>query len=223
MQLLLLTKVPLREESFEHQLKQLGHEVYCSTSMITVIRNQSYSEDFLYQFEAIIFSETLYDKEAEELIALLPQGNFKVFRRSSETSCQESDAWIPVEASLERLREVLLAAEISRLALKDVERTQQIAVKQQLSELNLKLKQKEIVYYLIKSGDRTVSRTEISRQIWGKEPTKSILASLSKVVSKINEKLEIELGEEAIQTIWGQGYRLNKRVFDFLEKEISLQ
>ncbi|MGO2891596.1 helix-turn-helix domain-containing protein [Enterococcus devriesei] len=224
MQLLLLTKVPLYEENFERQLKQLGHEVYCSSSMITLIRNKSYSEDFLYQFEAIIFSETLYDKEAEELIALLPQGNFKAFRRSSEISCQNSetifDAWIPVEASLERLREVLLAAELSRLVMKDVERVQQITVKQKLSELNLKLKQKEIVYYLIKSGDRTVSREEISRQIWEKDPTKSVLASLSKVVSKVNEKLEIELGDEAIQTVWGQGYRLNKRIFDYLEEDI---
>ncbi|MGO3608374.1 MAG: helix-turn-helix domain-containing protein, partial [Enterococcus sp.] len=85
---------------------------------------------------------------------------------------------------------------------------------------NLKLKQKEIVYYLIKSGDRTVSREEISRQIWEKDPTKSVLASLSKVVSKVNEKLEIELGDEAIQTVWGQGYRLNKRIFDYLEEDI---
>ena len=72
---------------------------------------------------------------------------------------------------------------------------------------------------MIQSGDRTVPREEISREIWEKEPTKSVLASLSKVVSKVNEKLENRFGDEAIQTVWGQGYRLNKKFFDYLEND----
>lgn len=226
MQLLLLTKVPLYEESFERQLKQLGNEVYCSSNMISILKRSSLDKTFLEQFEGIIFSETLYDIEAYEVIKHLPQGNIKLFRRSTGSSAEEAaaspfDAWIPMNADLERLREILLIAELSSLATKDAAHVQQITVKQKLSELNLKLKQKEIVYYLIQAGDRTVPREEISREIWEKAPTKSVLASLSKVVSKVNEKLTNEFGDEAIQTVWGQGYRLNKKFFDYLENDLA--
>nr|WP_249023813.1 helix-turn-helix domain-containing protein [Enterococcus malodoratus] len=226
MQLLLLTKVPLYEENFERQLKQLGNEVYCSNSLITAFKRGTFNKELLAQFEGIIFSETMYDKEVEELIQVLPKENLKFFRRINEVSCDETfdsiyDAWIPMDSSLERVREILLVAELSKLASKEADRSQQITVKQKLSDLNLKLKQKEIVYYLIQSGDRTVPREEISRQIWEKAPTKSVLASLSKVVSKVNEKLENEFGDEAIQTVWGQGYRLNKKIFDFLYDDLS--
>ncbi|GAA2917133.1 helix-turn-helix domain-containing protein [Enterococcus pseudoavium] len=223
MRLLLLTKVPLYEDNFERQLKQLGNEVYCSNSLIQSIKKKTMNRQFLSQFEGVIFSETLYDKEATELMQLLPQEQLKSFRRTTETRCDEElpvfDAWLPLDATLERLRELLLIAELAHLSAKNADRVQQISVKQKLSDLNLKLKQKEIVYYLIQSGDRTVSREEISRKIWGKDPTKSVLASLSKVVSKVNEKLAYEFGDEVIQTVWGQGYRLNKKIFEYLEND----
>ncbi|MDU5335080.1 helix-turn-helix domain-containing protein [Enterococcus sp.] len=227
MQLLVLTKVPLYEENFENQLKQLGNEVYCSSNLIALLKMGTCNTQFLSQFEGIIFSETLFEKETEELIQQLPKGRFKLFRRVVEARCDESsesvfDALIPVDSNLERLRELLLIVEISRLAHQKEEQAQQLTVKQKLSDLNLKLKQKEIVYYLIQSGDRTVSREEISRQIWEKEPNASVLASLSKVVSKINEKLEQEFGHEAIQTLWGQGYRLNRDFFDYFENDVVM-
>lgn len=224
MQLLIFTKVPLYEESFELQLKQLGNEVYCSNRLIDLLKQGRLDDDFFSKFEGIIFSETLYDKEVEEICRLLPRGEFKIFRRSSEAELEKTselfDAWLPLDSTLDNLRELLLIAEMSQLAFKNANLVQQITVKQKLSDLNLKLKQKEIVYYLIQSGDRTVPREEISRQIWEKEPTKSVLASLSKVVSKVNEKLAVEFGDEAIQTVWGQGYRLNKKIFDYLENDL---
>jgi len=228
MQLLLLTKVPLYEENFERQLKQLGNEVYCSSNLLAMLKRNSFDKAFLTQFEGIIFSETLYDIEAYEVIKQLPQGNIKLFRRATESNYEKDssspfDAWIPLNSDLERLRETLLLAELSSLASKDAAHVQQVTVKQKLSDLNLKLKQKEIVYYLIQAGERTVPREEISRQIWEKAPTKSVLASLSKVVSKVNEKLGNEFGDEAIQTVWGQGYRLNKKFFDYLENDFVEQ
>ncbi|MEQ7031251.1 helix-turn-helix domain-containing protein [Enterococcus avium] len=224
MQLLLLTKVPLYEENFERQLKQLGNEVYCSSNMLTMLKRNSFDKAFLTQFEGIIFSETIYDIEAYEVIKQLPQANIKLFRRAADSNFDKEgsspfDAWISMNSDLERVREILLLAELSSLASKDAAHVQQVSVKQKLSDLNLKLKQKEIVYYLIQAGDRTVPREEISRQIWEKDPTKSVLASLSKVVSKVNEKIGNEFGEEAIQTVWGQGYRLNKKFFDYLEDD----
>lgn len=225
MQLLILTKVPSYEETFESQLKQLGNEVYCSNSLITELKKEKFNKQFLSQFDGIIFSESLYDKEVEGLVQQLQYGRFKLFRRVIDMSCDEMpetnfDGLIPVDSNLERLREILLIAEISRLAFQKEDHVQQMNVKQKLSDLNLKLKQKEIVDYLIHSGNRTVSREEISRQIWNKEPNKSVLASLSKVVSKVNEKLEYECGHGAIQTVWGQGYRLRKEFFDYFENDL---
>lgn len=221
MRLLLLSKVPLYEENFERQLKQLGNEVYCSHSLIAAL--QKGNQQFIDQFDGIIFSETLYDKETNELIQQLSPNKWKLFRRGMDIACQEEtsafDAWIPLDADLEKLRELLSVAE-GTASFEESGRGQQIIVKQKLSDLNLKLKQKEIVYYLIQSGNRTVSREEISHQIWEKAPTKSVLASLSKVVSKVNEKLEKAFGDEAIQTIWGQGYRLNRKIFDYLENDV---
>ena len=224
MQLLVLTKVPLYEENFENQLKQLGNEVYCSSKLLEMIRIETFNKQFLTQFEGIVFSETLFEKEIEDLIKELPNGRLKLFRRVIDVDCDERvksnyDALIPVNSNLENLRDTLQIVEISRLAIQKKEQDQQLSVKQKLSDLTLKLKQKEIVYYLIQAGDRTVPREEISRQIWEKDPTKSVLASLSKVVSKVNEKIGNEFGEEAIQTVWGQGYRLNKKFFDYLEDD----
>ena len=209
MQLLVLTKVPLYEENFENQLKQLGNEVYCSSKLLEMIRIETFNKQFLTQFEGIIFSETLFEKEIEDLIKELPNGRFKLFRRVIDVDCDERvksnyDALIPVNSNLENLRDTLQIVEISRLAIQKKEQDQQLSVKQKLSDLTLKLKQKEIVYYLIQAGDRIVSREELSRQIWGKEPNASVLASLSKVVSKVNEKLENEFGHVAIQTLWGK-------------------
>ena len=84
MQLLLLTKVPLYEENFERQLKQLGNEVYCSSNMLTMLKRNSFDKAFLTQFEGIIFSETIYDIEAYEVIKQLPQANIKLFRRAAD-------------------------------------------------------------------------------------------------------------------------------------------
>lgn len=81
MQLLVLTKVPLYEENFENQLKQLGNEVYCSSKLLEMIRLDTFNKQFLTQFEGIIFSETLVEKEIDELIKALSKGRFKFFRR----------------------------------------------------------------------------------------------------------------------------------------------
>ena len=179
MQLLILTKALSYEEAFESQLKQLGNEVYCSHNLIAMLKEETFNKQFLSQFDGIIFSESLYDKEVEELVQQLQYERFKLFRRVIEVSCDDRtesifDGLIPVDSNLERLREILLIAEISRLAYQKEDRAQQLQVKQKLSDLNLKLKQKEIVNYLIQSGNRTVSREEISRQIWNKEANKSV-------------------------------------------------
>lgn len=120
MQLLVLTKVPLHEESFENQLKQLGNEVFCSCNLLETIRLETFSKKFLMQFEGIIFSETLVEKEIDELIKALPKGRFKLFRRAIDMDCDEKtkssyDAWIPVNLTLENLRDVLQIVETSRL------------------------------------------------------------------------------------------------------------
>lgn len=46
MQLLVLTKVPLYEENFENQLKQLGNEVYCSSKLLEMIRIETFNNNF---------------------------------------------------------------------------------------------------------------------------------------------------------------------------------
>lgn len=149
MQLLILTKALSYEEAFESQLKQLGNEVYCSHNLIAMLKEETFNKQFLSQFDGIIFSESLYDKEVEELVQQLQYERFKLFRRVIEVSCDDRtesifDGLIPVDSNLERLREILLIAEISRLAYQKEDRAQQLQVKQKLSDLNLKLKQKKL-------------------------------------------------------------------------------
>lgn len=122
MQLLVLTKVPLYEENFENQLKRLGNEVYCSSKLLEMIRIETFNKQFLTQFEGIIFSETLFEKEIEDLIKELPNGRFKLFRRVIDVDCDERvksnyDALIPLNSNLENLRDTLQIVEISRLAI----------------------------------------------------------------------------------------------------------
>ena len=62
--------------------------------------------------------------------------------------------------------------------------------------------------------DETVSRTEMSRAIWGDGPNSSQLAQMSIIAKRIRWKLKEMESALVVEAIWGKGYRLKQRNFD---------
>ena len=77
-----------------------------------------------------------------------------------------------------------------------------------------------LISILIKSEDQVVTREELCRQIWNEEVTKSHLASLSSMVTRIKDKFEhTPLENAAIHTLWGKGYRVNPELLELIQND----
>ena len=78
------------------------------------------------------------------------------------------------------------------------------------------LSKKETAFFekLLNSNDETVSRTEMSRAIWGAGPNSSQLAQMSIIAKRIRWKLKEMESALVVEAIWGKGYRLKQRNFD---------
>lgn len=83
-QILLFTNNPLNEQSFETRLRQLGHEVFTTKTMLNYCLIESPMKDFIKIFHHIILSETLSNAEVQELLKTLHTYSIPVYRKSNE-------------------------------------------------------------------------------------------------------------------------------------------
>jgi hypothetical protein len=84
-QILLLTKNPLNEQTFEEKIYQLGHEVFSSVVLIDACLVRESNNDFLKMFTHVILSETIANEEVKKLIQKLKQYSVKILRKSDES------------------------------------------------------------------------------------------------------------------------------------------
>lgn len=222
---LILTKNILFEQKLQNQLQCLGYEVYCSKVVFEKLLYKLDVDQIDEKFIAVIISETISDKEAQQLFLKLNKTNY-FFRKTSFEPDEEAQemikeigfcGWISDSQSIDRLREYLE----THLANANKKEKQPKLIFNQNGELKQEelrailriLSKKEMAFFekLIQSNGEMVSRAEMSHAIWGTDPNSSQLAQMSILAKRIRWKLkEMGIEEELVETIWGKGYRLNQ-------------
>lgn len=221
-QILLFTNNPLNEQSFEERLRQLGHEVFTTKRMIDLCLLENTTNEFLRLFHQIILSETLANAEVKELIRVLKKHAIPIFRKSDEqleeTQLEEwrelgITDWIENRPSIEVLRETLSCdnvrpeEKIIYLPKSDKKRP--------LSSLSLSSGEVKLFQILYEYKKQTVSREELCRRMWNRDKTNSSMSQLSVMVKHLKQKLsDQQIKGPIIETCWGQGYRLDERVYE---------
>lgn len=61
--ILLLTKCVFAEQELEEKIRQLGHEVLSSTSLLKSILQERLPECFLHEFQIVLLSESITNGE----------------------------------------------------------------------------------------------------------------------------------------------------------------
>lgn len=226
---LILTKNVLFEQKLQNQLQCLGYEVYCSKVIFEKLLYKIDVEQIDETFIAVIISETISDKEAQQLFSKLGKTSYFFRKTSFEPDEVEQEMikeigfydWISDSQPIDRLREYLA----THLANVNQKENQPKLIFNQNGELKQEelhaifrvLSKKEMAFFekLLKSNGEMVSRVEMSRAIWGAAPNSSQLAQMSILAKRIRWKLkEMGIEEELVETIWGKGYRLNQSQID---------
>ncbi|MDD4328085.1 MAG: response regulator transcription factor [Eubacteriales bacterium] len=74
-------------------------------------------------------------------------------------------------------------------------------------EINLTLKEYELLLFLISNPDRVFDREELFSHVWGADALGDS-ATVTVHIGRIREKIEIDLSSsQYIETVWGVGYR----------------
>jgi DNA-binding winged helix-turn-helix (wHTH) protein len=230
-QILLFTNNPLNEQSFETRLRQLGHEVFTTKTMLNYCLIESPMKDFIKIFHHIILSETLSNAEVQELLKTLHTYSIPVYRKSNElleeTLLEEWKEkgiaeWIEIEPSIEVLREVLSSYMVKQGKVIFLPQQQN---KRELSSLILSSGAEKLFRILYQKQANVLSREEICLKMWNKGKNNSTMSQLSVLVKHLKDKLsQQQIEGPIIETCWGQGYRLDKTVYDqiYIESEVKM-
>lgn len=210
--IVIITKNTLAEKGLQEQLQLMNYEVLChqGTNLNDLLFTAG--PTFLTFFDFMIISETLSQKDYQNILADLARLEIKIeVLRKSETKnpLSESDANIlPTNASFEKLREVL----VSQVGFSRVHQVKSSAnmLSEQLDRIQWTSKERLLFQLLQEKAGTCLSRETICLTIWGNY-SNSTKAQLSNLVKQIKEKLEhVGIGGDKLVTLWGQGYRLDK-------------
>lgn len=230
-QILLFTNNPLNEQPFEEQLRKLGHEVFTTKTMINFCLIESSMNDFIKIFHHIILSETLSNAEVQELLVILRAYSIPIYRKSNEllkeTQLEEwkdqgITEWIEINPSIEILRETL-SSDIVKQG--KVVFLSQRKDKRELSSLKLSSGEVKLFRILYRQQANVLSREEICLKMWDRGKNNSTMSQLSVLVKHLKDKLsQQQVDGPIIETCWGQGYKLDKTVYDqiYVEEEAKM-
>ncbi|MGL9727073.1 helix-turn-helix domain-containing protein [Enterococcus sp. DIV0756] len=230
-QILLFTNNPLNEQPFEERLRQLGHEVFTTKAMINFCLIESSMKDFIKIFHHIILSETLSNAEVQELLGILRAYSIPIYRKSNEllkeTQLEEwkdqgITEWIEINPSIEVLRETL-SSDIVKQG--KVVFLSQRKDKRELSSLKLSSGEVKLFRILYRQQANVLSREEICLKMWDRGKNNSTMSQLSVLVKHLKDKLsQQQVDGPIIETCWGQGYKLDKTVYDqiYVEEEAKM-
>jgi DNA-binding winged helix-turn-helix (wHTH) protein len=188
-------------------------------------------KDFIKIFHHIILSETLSNAEVQELLKTLHTYSIPVYRKSNElleeTLLEEWKEkgiaeWIEIEPSIEVLREVLSSYMVKQGKVIFLPQQQN---KRELSSLILSSGEEKLFRILYQKQANVLSREEICLKMWNKGKNNSTMSQLSVLVKHLKDKLsQQQIEGPIIETCWGQGYRLDKTVYDqiYIESEVKM-
>lgn len=220
--ILMLTRCQYVEENFERMIRRLGHEVFCTTSILDTIKYGKPSQEFLEQFQIILLSETIATKECLELIEKIDEDQFIIIQLSGkelskeeqERSQNERIQYLSTSASLETFREVLSQQPKGRIEeIISLGTGGSYLPEDLLRILSLTKMEKRVFQQLIASEGQSVSREELCLAIWKVEPNQSTQSQLSTLIRKIKAKMDdLGINSSCIKTQWGLGYMLDTTV-----------
>lgn len=220
---LLLTRCVSTDQEIEATIRKLGHEVFCSVSLVDLLINGVLQEEFLNEFQSIVLSETISNEERAALISQLRLENFIVIKLTEQPLTKEAQLEMQEEGishcltrqdSLETVREALSLKTIPSkdLAVKTMTKLKSYSNEELLEQLHLTKLEKRVFEELLNAQGAALSREQLCRKVWKAEATNSTQSQLSSLVKKIKAKLDnFGIGGNCIQTQWGRGYVLNLR------------
>ncbi|EOH92461.1 helix-turn-helix domain-containing protein [Enterococcus pallens] len=229
--ILLLTKNVLMEQGLQKQLQQLSYEVLCSAQALQHLRRKEF---MMRDYCAVIFSETITNKEIIDVLPQLITANVAVFRKfSGPPTAEEQERlemlgvseWITEDVPLDQLRECL-AEKMNQLQQTEEKQYAELyhssVMTEKLQEQFIKLltkKEQQLFLYLQANHGEIVPREELCGYLWNEPLSHSRMSQLSVLVKKIKEKLvEMGFNEDLLRTIWGRGYCLTSEFsIKFLE------
>lgn len=219
---LMLTRCQYAEENIEKMIRRLGHEVFCTTSILDMIKYGKPLSEFLELFHFILLSETISHQECQEMIEKLDKEQFTIIQLSGdviEKKEQEEkrkegiDYCLSTSASLETIREMLSKQPASRRAVFTFNGTGYHSSEELLELLTLTKMETRVFQELMASEGKAISRDNLCRKVWKIEPNQSTQSQLSTLIKKIKAKMEESgINSGCIKTQWGLGYMLDTNV-----------
>lgn len=222
---LILTRNILSDGELQEKLQYLNYEVFCSSSLFDyLIQHQNYP-DLMNHFQFIIFSETVSNAEISFLLPLFESKKNLLFRKIGETTdageLESVEEITTINLAVDSLREKLMESKFLcsdqasfRKAGIDSSFGQKIRIPEQMDQLNLSKLEEKVFNELYYSNGEVITREALCNKIWGTGVTNSHLSHLSSIVKKLRKKIELmNLSEEAIKTVWGEGYQLSADFF----------
>lgn len=222
---LILTRNILSDGELQKKLQYLNYEVLSSSSLFEYLIQQQCYPELMGHFQFIIFSETISSAEINFLLPLFESKKNLLFRKLSETS--DSDELINVgevtvvNLTMDSLREKLMESKFSHAEqlnfIKAGENSsygEKIRIPEQLDRLSLSKLEEKVFKALYNSNGEVITREDLCYKIWGTGVTNSHLSHLSSIVKKLRMKIEkVNISEDAIKTVWGEGYQLSAEFF----------
>lgn len=219
---LVLTKSPISEQVLEHQLQQLDCEVYVSRRVLENCLCDEVDLGLIQNFEIILISETVSNNELAWLLPVIKEARAYIIRKSDGPLLAEEKkswakqgilGWINVQNTLEELRESIdsmMSFKDMKSSVSNIVTMRRIVGKKDFNTLMLTHKERKLLTSLFKANGSTVSREELSYQIWDQDPCNSTMTQLSTITARLKAKLADQgITGETIQTIWGVGYKLS--------------
>lgn len=220
--ILMLTRCQYAEENIERIIRKLGHEIFCTTTILDMIKYGKSSSEFLKQFHIILLSETISSKECQEIIGKLEKDQFIIIQLRGEALAKEEQEgkrkdgihyYLSTSASLETIRELLCKLPTSRRAVYSFDGKGYYSSEELLGVLTLTKMETRVFEELMASEGQTISRENLCRKIWKIEPNQSTQSQLSTLIKKIKAKMEESgINSNCIKTQWGLGYMLDTNV-----------
>lgn len=236
--ILILTKNISVESYLQEQLQKLNYEVLVSVSIWENWENSGRVDHFMKSFQWVFLSETISDTEAKGFgeqfstdCLLRIVGEEPTEEASTEWSNWHIFDWILASTSLERLREKLVHKTLlNQIEFSNGQLVQPFYGDQPLSDVKKKAfplyfsdihftkLEKGIINRLMAAENLSLARDELCHG-WRSKNQNSKLSQLSSSVARIRKKVAEAYGiEDAVMTLWGEGYQLNAYFYQCLMK-----
>lgn len=173
--ILMLTRCQYAEEDLERMIRRLGHELFCTTSILDAIKYGKPSSEFLEQFQIVLLSETISNTECLEIIEKLDKNQFifiqlsgKVLSKGEQERKQNEGitSCLSTSSSLETFREVLSQQPKARTKkINPLHTNGNYLSEDLLALLPLTKMEKRVFQQLIDSEGQAVPRENLCREI----------------------------------------------------------